>query len=82
MQQACGAGAEIANASGAKIPTSMRVSSSLAVRRCIDDPQKTETKDKLDEGTDARLGFMADFHALPRILAHHQRTPTNKKRQS
>jgi len=34
-QQACGAVAEIARATGANTPTSNKISNSLAVRRCI-----------------------------------------------
>ena len=34
-QQACGVGAEIARATGANTPTSSRISTNLAVRRCI-----------------------------------------------
>src|SRR5579863_137128 len=55
MQQACGAGAEIARVTGASVPTSTRVSSNLAVRRCIDDQRNSGTKDKLDKGSGARL---------------------------
>src|SRR5579863_1779528 len=55
MQQACGAGAEIARVTGASLPTSTRVSSNLAVRRCIDDQRNSGTKDKLDKGSGARL---------------------------
>lgn len=35
MQQACGAGAEIANATGARMLTSNKINSSLAVWRCM-----------------------------------------------
>src|SRR5271155_3599653 len=35
MQHACGAAAETARATGTRMPTSVKVSSSLAVRRCI-----------------------------------------------
>jgi hypothetical protein len=34
-QQACGVGAEIARATGANTPTSSRISTNLAVRRCM-----------------------------------------------
>jgi len=36
MQQACGAGAAIARATGANVPTSSRINKNLAVKRCIE----------------------------------------------
>ena len=37
MQQACGAGVEIARATGANTLTSSRINNNLAVKRCIGD---------------------------------------------
>ena len=40
MQQACCAGAEIASASGAIVPTSKSVSRTLATKRCMEDERR------------------------------------------